>query len=422
MAKKGKPKKLTKKQKATVKKHYKTFIVFGLVLIIVLGALAYVFRDEIKKYFAEPPEQTRKVSNITIDQEGKLSWDKYETSAKYFIKIANHEEIEITNSEFDISEYKDEIGDSLTVVIFAQEENKDRSQGQSIRIYFDEQEQSFSFEFDYSYEGYYAGINYGMSDQEIFNKLYEIISVVTAGNGSQNSSYGEAREILVDSDYVPETKKLWGIYDNADIEADWGSGNVFQREHVWPNSKLGIDRVNNSSRNIGSDPHNLRAIMGSINSSRSNGYFVDGSGKNGYTVGTEGFYPGDEHIGDVARILLYMAVRYKDVLSIVETPSGPSYEPAGAQMGTLSLLLDWHESDPVDAFEIRRNDVIYQHQGNRNPFIDHPELFERVYNEIVSQSLQTSNSITSLQIVIDNLEIQKQAFVFTRKSFNSFTN
>ena len=75
-----------------------------------------------------------------------------------------------------------------------------------------------------------------------------------------------------------------------------------------------------------------------------------------------------------------------------------------------------------DAFEIRRNDVIYQHQGNRNPFIDHPELFERVYNEIVFQSLQTSNPITSLQIVIDNLEIQKQAFVFTRKSFNSFTN
>ena len=116
-----------------------------------------------------------------------------------------------------------------------------------------------------------------MSNLEIFNKLHEKINIVTAGNGSQNSSYGEAREILVKSDVEPGKETLFGIYDNAEIPADWGSGNVFQREHVWPNSKLGIEGVSNSSRDQGSDPHNLRAIVGSTNASRSNRYYAAGS-------------------------------------------------------------------------------------------------------------------------------------------------
>ena len=142
-------------------------------------------------------------------------------------------------------------------------------------------------------------------------------------------------------------------------------------------------------RDRGSDPHNLRAIIGSTNSSRSNRHFAAGSGLKGYTIGTDEYYPGDNHRGDVARILLYMAVRYKDILSLVEVPQGPTYEPAGAQMGRLSLLLEWHNADPVDEFEENRNQVIYEYQGNRNPFIDHPELFEKVYEHIVSISLKT---------------------------------
>ena len=52
-------------------------------------------------------------------------------------------------------------------------------------------------------------------------------------------------------------------------------------------------------------------------------------------------------------------------------------------MGMLDVLYNWHLSDPVDDFEIMRNEIIYQNQGNRNPFIDHPELFEEVFNYYV---------------------------------------
>ncbi|MFS2087139.1 endonuclease, partial [Stenotrophomonas geniculata] len=89
--------------------------------------------------------------------------------------------------------------------------------------------------------------------------------------------------------------------------------------------------------------------------------------------------------GDMARAVLYMAIRYEggkdaatgqsepdleltdDRSKIVKTSSSPAY------MGLLSTLIDWHLSDPPDDAERARNDVIYSFQGNRNPFIDHPE-------------------------------------------------
>jgi endonuclease I len=49
-------------------------------------------------------------------------------------------------------------------------------------------------------------------------------------------------------------------------------------------------------------------------------------------------------------------------------------------MGKLSTLLHWHMEDPVDTFEIRRNNRIYEYQGNRNPFIDHPEYVSKIFD------------------------------------------
>jgi len=89
--------------------------------------------------------------------------------------------------------------------------------------------------------------------------------------------------------------------------------------------------------------------------------------------------------GDIARAVLYMAIRYEggrdvntnqgepdleltnDRSKIVITSASPAY------MGLLSTLLDWHSADPPDAAERERNEVIFSFQGNRNPFIDHPE-------------------------------------------------
>ncbi len=86
--------------------------------------------------------------------------------------------------------------------------------------------------------------------------------------------------------------------------------------------------------------------------------------------------------GDVARILLYMDTRYDGDdasltpdLSLLRGPA-PRGKPS---LGRLCDLLAWHEQDPVSPTERLRNDLIWQWQGNRNPFVDHPEWVKRVY-------------------------------------------
>jgi len=91
--------------------------------------------------------------------------------------------------------------------------------------------------------------------------------------------------------------------------------------------------------------------------------------------------------GDVARMMFYMATRYEGTsgeldLELVDySHSSPNGEPLH---GVFSTLMEWHIEDPVDDFEQNRNDVIYSYQENRNPFIDHPEFVELIYNPVSS--------------------------------------
>ena len=217
--------------------------------------------------------------------------------------------------------------------------------------------------------------------------------------GMVPTRYEDAKYILSYADRNPaDPEHLIGIYDNHKIKNYWiGTGEgAWQREHVWPNSRLGVPRVGESERNIASDIHNLRAINGSTNSSRSNKYFDE-------TTTTKSYYPGDDHKGDVARILLYMMVMYPelnltDLLENLEMNEETTYKPAGAYMGKKSLLLQWHLDDPVDEFEMERNNFIYNGevytptnklitpQGNRNPFIDRPYYVEWLLAEALNNT------------------------------------
>lgn len=240
---------------------------------------------------------------------------------------------------------------------------------------------------------YYYGIN-TLTDTALRDQLSLIIK-----KDFNKVSYGDARYILAISDRDPKNdNNVIGIYDNDVIANYWiGKGEgAWQREHVWPNSKLGIDRVDNNSKSQGSDLHNLRAITG-INQTRSNRYFEESIG-NAKTIGKEAFYPGDDHKGDVARILFYMEIMY-DVLTLtndvskLENNSKTNYTLEGAFSGKLDLLIKWHKEDPVDEFEQKRNEFIFsgiakrpdgkdiQPQGNRNPFIDKPELVHLIWED-----------------------------------------
>jgi endonuclease I len=106
--------------------------------------------------------------------------------------------------------------------------------------------------------------------------------------------------------------------------------------------------------------HNLKPSDTAENSRRGNLPF-------GYMTGSGVYEPHDDVKGDVARILFYMATMYLDL----NIESGI--------LGDLDVLLEWHQNDPVDDFERNRNEVIYSHQGNRNPFIDYPFLAEEIW-------------------------------------------
>lgn len=218
---------------------------------------------------------------------------------------------------------------------------------------------------------YYQGLNTSLGSSEIFSQLSKIVNT-----NANVGSYGLAATILSKSDIsTSNPSKLYGIYNAQLLPNRWDSGKSWNREHVWPQSKL-----NGASR---SDAHNLRASQVKINSTRGNEKFVDGTGSAGLASG--GFWPGDDHKGDVARILFYMVVKYPNLKLTSSTSSGV--------MGDLRLLKKWHNQDPVDQFEINRNNVIYSYQKNRNPFIDKPELFDGIWQYLMDKAnLSASNS------------------------------
>jgi hypothetical protein len=139
--------------------------------------------------------------------------------------------------------------------------------------------------------------------------------------------------------------------------------------------------------------HNLKPADGGLNSLRSNHEYDDlgstGSGVNyngtatGNRInGSAGlFEPRDKVKGDLARIIFYMDLRYEGAGSEPDLVVREALNSGGTTHAVLSTLLDWHFADPVDSFELNRNDVIHNMQGNRNPFIDHPELVHYIYGD-----------------------------------------
>ena len=208
------------------------------------------------------------------------------------------------------------------------------------------------------FEGYYALLN-DVNIDLWYDTLQEMIQSYTY------VSYGDARDILQDSDEDPNNQdNVLLIYNRASVLSTWDAGVTWNREHVWPRSKL----PNSISE---ADLHLLRASNPSLNSSRGNLSFVDGEGE-ARIIGS-GWYPGDEDKGDIARIVFYVMMMWETNINLI---------------GNLDTFLKWHEEDPVDDFERQRNQVIYAYQRNRNPFIDYPELVSIFYpqNETVQQS------------------------------------
>ncbi|WKK79409.2 endonuclease [Marivirga arenosa] len=240
-------------------------------------------------------------------------------------------------------------------------------------------------------EGYYE-TTAGLDGEELKAELHEIINdheIYT-----YTSSNTDTWDILKQTDKDPEDGSyVIGFYSGFKMDAskEYDNGNGWNREHVWAKSRGSLG----TNRGPGTDVHNLRAADISTNSARNNRNFdeaddqyIDESGQHqgetdSYTSSSEWIWePRDKVKGDVARILFYMATRYEgtngepDLELREELLSNDSNEPYHAR---LSVLLKWHEEDPVDEIERNRNDVIYSFQENRNPFVDHPEFVSLIW-------------------------------------------
>ncbi|MFA8299126.1 MAG: endonuclease [Hyphomicrobiales bacterium] len=226
-------------------------------------------------------------------------------------------------------------------------------------------------------EGYYNQAE-GLKGQELKEALHNIIK------NHKTYSYDDLRDfILRESDEDPEnSNNVIVIYSGRSYpKNDFGGGaNDWNREHVWAKSHGDFG----TKRPAGSDAHHIRPCDASVNSSRGNKDFDIGGTPHKEAAGCfadkDSWEPRDEVKGDVARMLFYMATRYEgegqepdlELNEKVNNGKTPFH-------GKLSALLEWHKQDPPDAFEKRRNEVVFSYQENRNPFIDHPEYVIGVY-------------------------------------------
>ena len=232
------------------------------------------------------------------------------------------------------------------------------------------------------------------------------------------SSATDTWDILELADEDPgNASRILDVYRNASYAKEGGGNSFYNREHTWPKS---YGFPNDGSTNYPyTDCHHLMLCDSSYNSSRSNKPYRYCSSQcsekttdvnNGQGGGT-GVYPGNsnwtdganesgtwevwiDRRGDIARALFYMDLRYEggthgttgvtepDLILTDQTSlivADTSSNQSVAYMGYLSELYQWHVEDPVDALEQARNDVVFGFQGNRNPFVDHPEWADCLY-------------------------------------------
>ncbi len=162
------------------------------------------------------------------------------------------------------------------------------------------------------------------------------------------------------------------VYSGRSISSTWDSGSTWNREHTWPRSHMVNDSTGSPEY---TDFHQLRPCISSVNSSRGNEPFGQGSsslwdpGFDSRGGLNYSFDPQDR--GEIARAMFYMATRFNHTLVNVSSEN----QLANGQMGNLSSLLEWHYEHVADEREFYRNHTIDQSnfQRNRNPFVDRNE-------------------------------------------------
>ena len=246
---------------------------------------------------------------------------------------------------------------------------------------------------------YYTGVDFSLTGMSLKSELSsKIISTHTT-----QISYSQATTLLKQSDLDPTNfEKVILVYGWNDTDAsetndrtrgknNFGGSNTgeWNREHVFPKS-LGTPELGTSGP--GSDAHNLRPADVGNNGLRGNKKFNSGSG-NGGSAGSY-WYPGDEWKGDIARIYMYMYLRYSNRCKPANACVG---NPVTIDLNMVNTLLQWNIEDPVSDFERTRNNKIYNTQHNRNPFIDNAYLATLIWGGGNAENVWTELGIDKIE-------------------------
>lgn len=235
---------------------------------------------------------------------------------------------------------------------------------------------------------------------------------------TNNKSGGILKQTLheiIDNHHSLDYSELWSAFQSTDQKADstvWdiysdnptsapsyqfsfqlsdqcgnysAEGDCYNREHSFPQSWFG-----KSEYPMYSDLFQVYPTDGYVNGKRGNFPFGETesatwTSSNGSKIGTcsyKGysgiiFEPIDIFKGDIARSMFYMATRYYQ--EDTDWPGSDMADGSQPKDWAINLLYKWHNEDPVSQKEIDRNNAIYKLQGNRNPFIDHPEFVTSIW-------------------------------------------
>ena len=248
---------------------------------------------------------------------------------------------------------------------------------------------------------YYDGIT-ATGGTALLGQLHDLITTTH----TKYTTYDNCKDpnIIIKTDAGSNTSSIAEFYSQANIASTWGAGKVgtWNREHVWCQS-LSNELWGTSGG--GSDLHHIRPVESRLNSTRGNDpygevtggnalYYKDAQGNNialaGYDKGSV-FEPLDEVKGDIARIVLYVYTHYNTYTNVYGTTNGGGKSSyfgtlsitkiisANSEKAAFEMLIAWNTLDPVDEREQNRNEAVYEIQGNRNPYIDHPEYVNAIW-------------------------------------------
>ena len=206
-----------------------------------------------------------------------------------------------------------------------------------------------------------------VSGSELYRELQELM----VKNHDYITSYNDTREMYAYTDCQNGGGKISSFYSGKEIGPAWDGGSTWNREHTWPNSK------GDASGQGENDIMMLRPASSAENSSRGNKAYGESTGFYNPNSESGGVY--NLH-GDVARIMLYVYVRWGN--------TGYMWGSAGV-IESKEVLLKWMAEDPVDTWELSRNDSVESITGTRNVFVDYPELAFLLFNETVPSDMIT---------------------------------